>query len=754
MRKQNENAVDALGPPSDATVPKIFKKQREISKRGLSAQYENTESCWSFYNADQMSYSDRIQFEDTWGRKRRALVNFNKVQPSIDAVVGFTAQNRRVAKYIAHVTQDQGQQLYTKNMNALADFHRDQTNADQLETEQDLDMYVNGYGIVDSEVSYIVGNSATMPNGNILKNKIDATCGYWDPNAQNKNVIGARWIGYWQDYELRDALKLFQGSEQSDFEQVSDEEPGDTGYTFNPYGGIYDKIKLLNNVEWTSKESEMVRVYKHEWFEFETFYKCDNPLYATNDFLDAQFMKLKMDAIKRDIKAPGDDNNGATDGRDEFDFDPSAAILVFDGKTKASLTKAFGNTIGPITAFSRKVFYTAVISGEHVFTWFKSVNQSGFGIKVKTGTFNRNRKIWMGMVNPMMEPQKYSNKALTELMFTIAANSKGGVMIEEDAVEDVADFESKWAKTDAVIKVRTGALAAGKIQEKTKGAVPTGLENIIQLCDANLAANGVDPSFLGQQDASDQSGILYKRRIRQAISKLGRYFDSITLYQKEDARLMADLIRVWVENNRGEFVRITGKDGSDEFLQVVEDMLAPDYDVTIQEASESMEEKQETALTLSNVAQQFLAAQDPATAKGFLVEALQFMRIDGDVRNRLTQLLQPQQQIDPAQFQQMQQQLQVMQKYIESAQVDKTKSETFKNVATGQKALHDANVSEAKVSQTVADTAWTFEDAKRLSAETHGIHKTTNNQQTMDVADMLHKHRTENIKVTRPAPTK
>jgi len=37
-----------------------------------------------------------------------------------------------------------------------------------------------------------------------------------------------------------------------------------TGYTFNPYGGIYDKTQLMNTVEWTSKESEMVRVYNHQ----------------------------------------------------------------------------------------------------------------------------------------------------------------------------------------------------------------------------------------------------------------------------------------------------------------------------------------------------------------------------------------------------------------------------------------------------------------------------------------------------------
>lgn len=712
MAKQQDDDVKYTGGPlNDVAVATIFKKQREISKRGLSQQYENTESCWSFYNADQMTYSDRIQFEDTWGRKRRAIVNFNKVQQNVDSVVGFMAQNRRQAKYIAHVPKDQRQDLYSRNMNSLYDFHRENTNADQLETDQDLDMMVNGYGAIDTELSYVIGNATMMPNGDILKKNLDPNCAYWDPAAKGKNNLDAKWAGYWEDFELTDALNLFQGSKQSDFEQVSDDEPSDTGYIFNPYGGIYDKIKLMNTVEWTSKEAEMVRVYNHQWMEYETFYKAENPLYTVADPMDAMFIKMKLDEIKAGIKLPGD-----TETEDMFSFDPTAELLVFDETTKRALVKAFGKDIEPIP-FKRKAFYTAVISGKHVFTWFKSVCQQGFSIKFKTGTWNRNRKMWMGMVNPMMEPQKYYNKALTELMFTIAANSKGGVMIEEDAVEDIADFETKWAKTDAVIKVTSGALAQGKIQEKTKGALPTGLENIIQLADANISSNGVDPSFLGNIDKEDQSGILYKRRIRQVIAKMARYMDSITLYQKEDARLMADLIRIWVENNRGEWVRITGPDGAEDFSQIVEDMLAPEYDVSIQEASQSSDEKQETAVMLSGFGDKLLLAGDVNGGKAFMAESLGYMRLDGDIKNRLTKILQPQDQVDPQQFMMMQQQLQQLQEFIKSGQVEKTKSETEKNLATAAKTLKDAKISEAQVPKLHADTIKSLEEAKRTAAE-------------------------------------
>lgn len=707
---------------NDVTVSKIFRKQREISKRGLSQQYENTEASWSFYNADQMTYSDRIQFMDTWGRKRRATVNFNEVQPNVDSVVGFMAQNRRQAKAIARLNMNQGQQLYSKKGNALLDYHRKNTCAEQLETDQDLDMVVDGYGAIDTELSYDIGNATTMPNGEIVKKKLDPSCVYWDPAAKGRNNKDAKWTGYWEDYELRDALNLFQGSKSADFEEVSSEEPSNGGYIFNPYGGIYSKIKLDNTVEWTSKESEMVRVFNHQWFEYETFYRAANPLYTANDPMDAMYIKLRFDIIKDQIKLPGD-----TKEADMFAFDPTAQNLTFDEATKSKLMKEFGDLIDPVP-FKRKVYYTAVMSGKHVFTWFKSVSQTGFSIKFKTGNWNKNRKMWMGMVNALMEPQKYKNKALTELMFTIAANSKGGVMVEDDAVEDIADFESKWSKTDAVIVVNSGALMAGKIQEKTKAALPTGLENIIALSDQSINKNGVDPAFMGDIEKHDQSGVLYKRRIRQVISKFARYFDSITLYQQDDCRLMLDLLPVWVENNRGAVVRMTGEDGADEFFQLSEDKLAPEYDVDIQEAALSVDEKQETAVMLSQAAFNLIGAGQVPQGLSFLGESLQFYRLDGDVRDRLSKSLQP--QPDP-QVQALQKQMQQMQQYIQSGQVDKTKSETQKNVASANKLMSETGMSGAKFTKTHAETIKTLEEAKKTAVESNFA--------------IMHPHETRNI---------
>lgn len=662
-------------------VADLFQKHKEITRRGLAVQYNNTEACQAFYNGDYMNYSDNVQFTDTMGRRRRATVNFQKIQPTIDTVGGFMAQNRRQAKFIARVNGSQEQQLYSKNMNALYTYHRENMNADQIETDQDFDMLINGYGAVETDLSYIVGNATSAPNGEIIKARLDPMRVGWDPRAKGKNLLDARWVWYYDDYDLSDALDLFDNSKEGDFQQVGDDEGTDRGYVYNPYGGVYDKIKADDSyMDWASKPENMVRVYNYQWFEYETFYKAENPIYMTESQIDAQFYLSKLEVIKADaIERAQKDYPKGVISEDLFTFDPLAQELVFDKTIKGQLVEQFGDMISPVS-FVRKCYYTAVVSGKHVFTHFKSVSQQGFSVKFKTGVYNEQGKFWIGMVNPMMEPAKYYNKAITEFMFTVAALSKGGVYVEESAVEDIADFEAKQAKTDAVIVVADGALSGGKIMDKARPALPTGIDTIINLSDASLQQNGVDPSMLGDT-SGQESGILYKRRIRQAISKLARYFDSVTLYQKEDARLNEDLIRVWIQNNEGATVLITGQDGADQFREISQDMLAAEYSISIQEAPTTPEEHQEIAAMLSTQGKDLMALGDLAAGKTFLGEALRVSSLDGDVKNRLIEALQPAQSVPVQQYQMLEQQLQQMQSQLAQLEAAKIQAETNEKIA-------------------------------------------------------------------------
>lgn len=678
---------------------KTIKKQKDRAIAALGDQYDNTRRCFAAYNANNTEYQDQIQFADTLGRKKRAQVRFNDIQSPVDSVVGFMAQNRRKAKYIARVDATPAQQLYSKNMNALSDFHRENQNADQIETEQDADMVIAGYGATETDLSYMVGKSTSMPNGEIIKVKLDPERVYWDTSDTSRNLQKAAFAGYWDEYELKQALELFQDSKEDDFETATaDDNRG--GYTYNPWGGVYDKIREDNAAEFCDDEKTLVKVYNHQWFEFETFWLCENPIYLAQTPLDAMFYRAKLEAIA--IEEEDDEQDEFVGSRDPFTFDPLAQKLSMTPAIKARIVREFGKLVAPVS-FVRKCFYTSVFSGDHEFKRFKSLSQQGFSIKFKTGTYNRTGGYFIGMVNGMIEPSDYRNKALTELLFAIASNSKGGVMVEENAVESIAEFEKQYAKTDAVIKVANGALSGEKIKPKATSAVPTGLENIISLCDAAIASNGVNSSLMGETAAND-NGILYKRRLRQSIARNAQYFDSITLYQKEDSRLDGDLIPVWVENNVGAMVRVAGENGADEFLRISQDMLAAEYDVSIQEAPQTPEDEQETADKLVGLAGS-VAQFNPTAGGKFLEKALGFMRLDGEVKNYLVQALQePQNQVDPEKEQ--------MKALIAQLQSQVTQAEAAKVNAETNKIMSELELNRLKGQQIAAETIKTVTDTE------------------------------------------
>ena len=162
-------------------------------------------------------------------------------------------------------------------------------------------------------------------------------------------------------------------------------------------------------------------------------------------------------------------------------------------------------------------------------------------------------------------------------------------------------------------------------------------------------------------------------------------------------------------------LRVTGEDGADEFLRVTEDMFAPEYDVSIQEAPETPEDKQETAVGISAIGDKYLSVGDTATAKGFHNEAIQLLPgLDGDVRNRLSQILQPQQTVPMEVVQQLQATIEQLQSELTKVQMEKTQSETQKNLATVQKTLVDSAIAQSKGT---AETAKILEEASRIGKE-------------------------------------
>lgn len=661
---------------SDFDIAKQWRKHHKQSKDGLARQYKNTQDCQAFYAGDMMDFWIGAQATDQFGVKKRAMVQINKVKPTINAIKGFMAQNRRKAKYSARMDGQKIAELYSQYCNGLSEYIRRQCYADQRETQQDGDLLTCGYGAIETAMTYSNGQSSTDPNGQIIKGRLDPVEVGWDPFAKDANLLDSRWVFCERIYSLEDAIDLFQDSREDDFESATDDDmlDGEGNYKFYARGGRYNKIKETA-LDWSDEKAEKVKVFFYQWHQYETYYRCENPAQLMQDPKMAQIAQMQLEIIAQSI---------TQDQADLFSFDPKDEILTFDGEIKKKIEKLFGNLV-EIYEYRKKAFYSAVISREHVFTKYRNTCQQGFTIKFKTGDYDAKNKIWTGMVNSMKEPVLYYNKALTELMFIIGANSKGGVYIEEDAVDDVQKFEQQYAKTDAVIVVNPQALQLEKIKPKKEPQPTTGYEGIASMMSADIQdVTGIDKAFLGSAENKQETGVLYKRRIRQVVSSLACYFDAITLYQLEDARLLLDFMRIYAENNSGGLFAIAGIDGKKQFIQISKDKLAAQYDVNIDEAPQSAEEKEEYAKILGELAEK-IAPFDPASAKIIVAMATKYMPLDFEDKQLLMQTLMPKQgQIDPQMVQKLQQQVQQLMSQINQAQLAEIASKANANNAKAE----------------------------------------------------------------------
>ena len=651
---------------SDKDLLKQFNKHKDITEYGLSLQFDYARRAHRFYSGDQGIYAAEVS---SYSGDKQVIV-FNKVMPYIDSVSGFMRQLRRQPEYSARVQDNEEQQSLSEVLNAGSQYLRENANMDFHESDQDKQMLIAGYGALDSNISY-----ETNPDGEVKGEVVSYEDLGWDPQACAPNILDSRWIYRRRKYSEEEAEKRFKGSKPQDFDAVKDQYKQKV---FNPFDGEYTAIAIEN-----TNQEDLVQVYYYQWWELKTYYRANNPLLELEPAL-AQRMLALIDIIKEN-RANVEDEYVKDD---LFTFDPQADTWSMSAEIKNDVVsglKEFGITL-EVQEYLKKCFYTGIVSETKVFTKFKSPNQEGFTIKVKTGNYDKELKLWYGMVRQLQEPSRYANKALTEILYTIAFNSKGGVMYEKQAVDDPQRFERMYASTKAAIQVNDGALSGGQIQPKGQAALPTGFENVYEISNSSMGeVTGINKEFLGSSENKQVSALMEAQRINQASSVLAGYFDSISLAQIEGARLMLTWMRV-LADNRPRPVEVKNEDGTSRLEYLRKELLTREYDIKIGEAQMSQAQQAETGNILLQMAQPLaLIGKDIYPVVVEYIPGLKYAD-----RKKLQQILNP--DPNPQQLQE-QQQLKQLTMAAQKAKIDKDVADaTYKMVSVDRERADTAKV--------------------------------------------------------------
>jgi hypothetical protein len=161
---------------------------------------------------------------------------------------------------------------------------------------------------------------------------------------------------------------------------------------------------------------------------------------------------------------------------------------------------------------------------------------------------------------------------------------------------------------------------------------------------------GINLELLGMRDAN-QPGVLEAQRKQAAMTILATMFDSLRRFRKQVGRVRLAFIQQFLADGR--LIRIMGEDGVQQAVPLLKDQTLGDYEVIIEDAPTSPNQKQETWQFLLQLMPMFKGMMTPETA----VLMLEYSPLPSKLVDQFKQMVEKAQQ--PGEEQQMQQQLQI-----------------------------------------------------------------------------------------------
>lgn len=485
---------------------------------------EEAPICYDFVAGRQWTEDEIKQLK----KQKRPVVVFNRTKTVIDAVSGNEIGNRRTVRYIPRELGDvKANEVYT----AAGDWFRDQSHADDNETDSFSDMLITGMGWTESRIDYDMNEA-----GDPVIDRVDPLEMVWDRNAKKRNLVDARRLWRYRTVPLDEAQEL-----------CGDE------FAANDINAKWTQAASASDYGYKQRDASRdisgnpdVTIVHVQWLERQAYMEAVDPLTGAT----TQFKPEEYDtADQRMKKLIGIGLNGVR-------------------KTRMVRMQAW--------------------LGHVVLKVSEAPSQKGFSWNAITGYRDRNKNLWFGMVRSMIDPQVWANKWLSQTMHILNTNAKGGVMVEKGAVEDMKAFEASWADPTKPTVVKDGALAQQRIKEKTAATFPAGFQALTEFGVSSIRdVTGVSLEVLGMREANQAASLEYQRR-QSGMTILQPLFDSLKFYRQTQGAVMLDFIQTDLSDGR--LIRIVG-DGYERYIPLAKQADA-EYDIIVDDAPTSPNQKE------------------------------------------------------------------------------------------------------------------------------------------------------------------
>lgn len=615
---QNLEATDLI-----ATIDACAKEAR--TKR--ADWVEEAKECYGMTAGTQWTPEEL----DALRKQRRPPVAYNLIEPVVNVVAGLEVTNRQEVKYLP---RELGDSKKNEVLTGAAEWVRDECNAEDEDSEAFVDMVICGEGWTETRLDYEYDQ-----DGMIIIERVDPLEILPDPASMKKNYKDAEYIirermvshKWLQDTwpEKADELDVMSG-DNADSEQFDGE---------SHHNVVGDQYAKGTNPK-LGKAKKLVKLVEYQ-------YKSRVPFYRIQDPQTGQVAELSVEeheTVQENARAAG--------------IPPLKSVK----QTKCVYRRAY------------KVGSVLLEDAE-------CPDPNSFTYHAMTAKRDRNKSCWYGLVRPMRDPQRWTNKFFSQSMFILNTNAKGGVVVEDDAVDNMAKFEDSWAQPDKVTVVKSGTVAAGKIQPKAPPPFPPELAKLMDFSISSIyRVSGVSPEMLGSV-GHEQAAVLEYQRKQAGVTILATLFDALRKYRKEQGKSLLYLIQNYIADGR--LIRIVGQKGQ-EYVPLTREEGTAQYDVIIDESPSSPNQKEKTWAILQGLLPMLIQAgvQPPQ-------EVMEYLPLP---QSLIDSIKNP----DPAK-QQEAQQAKAMQLQATQAEVQKTMAEAKKAEAEAQAKMVDAQLKQAEI---------------------------------------------------------
>lgn len=510
----------------------IKKDMTHVSKWRKEARED-----FNFYAGNQWSEQDLNELR----AKLRPALTFNRIAPLVNAITGSEINNRREVRYIP---REQGDAQANEVLSAAAEWFRDECGAEDEESDAFQDAVISGMGWTDTRLDF-----EEDPDGAPKIERMDPLEMGWDCYAVKPNLEDARRMWRVREMAYEDAVALTgekdKGKLHASWIKDMGEDPGEHDQDMadqyeggqNEFAdGAYGKGQCL--------------IVEIRWFEKEAYFRgpdIENPM-QMREYAEEQIKLIRTQ-----------------------------------------------NPDFPAVRQMRKVVRRAFIGREVLGQPDKPLVPAGlFGWECITGYYDKINAQFYGVVRTAKDPQRWSNKFFSQVMFLLNSQSKGGIIAERGAFDDDRQAEASWAKSDEITWANEGSLSSDKpkIIPKSPAQFPAGFFTLFQ--ESKEAINdvtGLSMEFLGTREA-DQAGVLEYQRRQSSLNLLASLFNALRRYRKRQGREMLYLIQEHLADGR--LIRIVGDDLKQYVPLTKSEVAQKKYDIIVDDSPSSPNEKDRT----------------------------------------------------------------------------------------------------------------------------------------------------------------